>query len=151
VLIGSSRRPVSGRRNGSSRGPAARAQRIVTADAYGPSRKTIGSLLRPPPPQRNGSSRRRPIATPDRAGKRDESSHALVSGCGSALARRVPLRGGRNARPVSSGPSGPTRGQGGAPAGRPPLSGPSQVAGAGGRGRTTLTPASVGSGGIPAG
>ena len=28
---------------------------------------------------------------------------------GSALARRVPLRGGRNARPVSSGPSGPTR------------------------------------------
>jgi hypothetical protein len=38
---------------------------------------------------------------------------------GSALARREPLRGGRNARPVSSGPSGPTRGQGGAPAGRP--------------------------------
>jgi hypothetical protein len=33
-----------------------------------------------------------------------------------------PLRGGRNARPVSSGPSGPTRGQAGAPAaaGRPP-------------------------------
>jgi hypothetical protein len=30
---------------------------------------------------------------------------------GVALARRVPLRGGRNARPVSSGPSGPTRGQ----------------------------------------
>jgi hypothetical protein len=30
-----------------------------------------------------------------------------------------PLRGGRNARPMPSGPSGPTRGQGGAPAGRP--------------------------------
>ena len=30
----------------------------------------------------------------------------------------MPLRGGRNARPVSPGPSGPTRGQGGAPAGR---------------------------------
>ena len=28
--------------------------------------------------------------------------------CGSALARRVPLRGGRNARPVSWGPPGPT-------------------------------------------
>ena len=41
---------------------------------------------------------------------------ALVSPCGSALARRVPRRGGRNARPVSSGPSGPTRGQAGAPA-----------------------------------
>ena len=71
-------------------------------------------------------------------------------GCGSALARRVPLRGGRNARPVSSGPSGPTRGQGGAPAaaGRPP--------GRPGRrrrrrGGTTLTPAFVGPGGIPAG
>ena len=42
-----------------------------------------------------------------------------VSGCASALARRVTLRGGRNARPVSPGPSGPTRGQAGAPAGRP--------------------------------
>ena len=39
------------------------------------------------------------------------------------LARRVPLRGGRNARPVSPGPSGPTRGQGGAPAGRQLASG----------------------------
>jgi ketosteroid isomerase-like protein len=48
---------------------------------------------------------------------------------GSALARRVPLRGGRNARPVSSGPSGPTRGQGGAPAGRPLAPVPSQLAG----------------------
>ena len=43
--------------------------------------------------------------------------------CGSALTRRVTLRVGRNARPVSSGPSGPTRGQGGAPAGRPTPSG----------------------------
>jgi hypothetical protein len=46
------------------------------------------------------------------------SSHTLVSRCGSALARRVTPRVGRNARPVSSGPSGPTRGQAGAPAGR---------------------------------
>jgi hypothetical protein len=41
---------------------------------------------------------------------------------GSALAPRVPPRGGRNARPMSRGPSGPTRGQAGAPAAarRPP-------------------------------
>jgi hypothetical protein len=39
--------------------------------------------------------------------------------CGSALTRRVPLRGGRNARPVSPGPSGPTRCQGGVP--QPPV------------------------------
>ena len=68
--------------------------------------------------------------------------------CGSALARRVTLRGGRNARPVSSGPSGPTRGQAGAPAGRQEPLEPSQLAGAGGRGGTSLTPASVGPGGI---
>jgi len=86
------------------------------------------------------------------AGRHQEaqgSSHALVSRCGSALARRVPLRGGRNARPVSSGPSGPVRGQSGAPAGRQPALGPSQLGGAGGRGGTTLTPGAVGPGGIP--
>jgi len=38
------------------------------------------------------------------------------------------LRVGRNARPVSPGPSGPARGQGGAPAGHPIGLGPSRVA-----------------------
>jgi hypothetical protein len=54
-------------------------------------------------------------------GSEPPSGRRLVGRGGSALARRVTLRGGRNARPVSSGPSGPTRGQGGAPAaaGRP--------------------------------
>ena len=69
---------------------------------------------------------------------------------GSALARRVPRRGGRNARPVSSGPSGPTRGQAGAPAaaGRPPGR-PSSPASR--RGGTSLRPGAFGPGGIPAG
>jgi hypothetical protein len=75
---------------------------------------------------------------------------ALVGGGASALARRVPLRGGRNARPVSSGPSG----RPGVKVERPQAAqrpGPSQLAGVGGRGRTTLTPAPIGPGGIPAG
>ena len=69
----------------------------------------------------------------------------------SALARRVPLRGGRNARPVSSGPSGPTRGQAGAPAGRQSSTWPSRMTATGGRGRTSLTPGAFGPGGISAG
>ncbi len=69
------------------------------------------------------------VLQPVRAGSRPATMP--VGRCGSALARRVPLRGGRNARPVSSGPSGPTRGQAGAPAAasRP---WPSQPAGVGG-------------------
>ena len=73
----------------------------------------------------------------------------LVGRRGSSPARRVPLRGGRNARPLSPGPSGPTRGQGGAPAGRHQALGPFRLAGVGGRGRTTLTRASIGPGGSP--
>src|SRR5215213_7591792 len=69
---------------------------------------------------------------------------------GSALARRVPLRGGRNARPVSPGPSGPTRGQAGAPAAAGPPLGRLRWP-ASRRGGTTLTPALVGPDGIPAG
>jgi hypothetical protein len=65
--------------------------------------------------------------------------------CGSALGRRVPLRGGRNARPVSPGPSGPTRGQGGAPAAASScLDLPDRRRRR--RGGTTLTLASVGAG-----
>jgi hypothetical protein len=41
-----------------------------------------------PPAERNGSSRGCRIITPGRAGERHGSSHGLVSGCGSALARR---------------------------------------------------------------
>ena len=66
-------------------------------------------------------ARGRPVAGPHRppSAGRGRIVMCAVSPCGSALARRgVPLRGGRNARPVSSGPSGPTRGQAGAPAGR---------------------------------
>ena len=65
----------------------------------------------------------------------------------SALTRWVPLRGGRNARPVSPGPSGPTRGQAGAPAAAPRASDRPRPP-ASRRGGTTLTPVSVGPGGI---
>jgi hypothetical protein len=90
----------------------------------GSSRETNRASRRPPAPERNGSSRR--LGHAPNGSSRPEtsgSSPALVSGCGSALARRVPLRVGRNARPVSPGPSGPTRGQAGAPAGRQPPAG----------------------------
>jgi hypothetical protein len=63
----------------------------------------------------------RDLANEERARWASRPFHGLK--CASALARRVPLRGGRNARPVSPGPSGPTRGQAGAPAGRQPPSG----------------------------
>ena len=49
----------------------------------------------------------------DTGGRPCRASLGEPLSCASVLARRVPLRGGRNARPVSSGPSGPTRGQAG--------------------------------------
>jgi hypothetical protein len=68
---------------------------------------------------------------------------------GSALARRVPLRVGRNARPVSSGPSGPTRVKLEPP--QPPVAAwPSQMAGVAAR-RNELDAGRFGPGGIPAG
>jgi hypothetical protein len=87
----------------------------------GSSRETIGSSRRPAALECNGSSRRPSLSGSDRHAWRRADRHICWSaGCGSALARRVPLRGGRNARPVSPGPSGPTRGQAGGPAGRQP-------------------------------
>jgi hypothetical protein len=107
---------------GSSRRPAARAQRIVTrpdslsaTDRH--ARRSNRHAARSCPSGTDRHAAARPIP-PRRWRERNGSSHALVSRRVSALARRVPLRGGRNARPVSSGPSGPTRGQAGAPAGR---------------------------------
>jgi hypothetical protein len=81
------------------------------------------------------------------AGRQRSRSRQLGRGS-RALARRVPLRGGRNGRPVSPGPSGPTgvkleRPQAAStPLGRP------ELAGAGGRGRTSLTPGALGPDGI---
>ena len=105
------------------RGPARRAGQIP---AHWSNATTALLKARPlrslQPQQRPGrhSRQQRLTSCPATPSERIDSSIAvspqsLVSRR-SALARRVPRRGGRNARPVSWGPSGPTRGQGGAPA-----------------------------------
>jgi hypothetical protein len=98
-----------------------------------------GSLVTPPGPSRPAAGA-------------SATDHHMRWSAGAA----APSPGGcrcaeADARPVSWGPSGPTRGQAGAPAGRQLATGPSELAGAGGRGRTSLTPGAFEPGGIPPG
>jgi hypothetical protein len=123
------------------------AQRFVTRDEW--------SITRPASVERNGSSRDPGQSANGTSHPAIRARQRIVTCAGQAVPQRPRPAGAaarRADRPTGvAGPPGPTRGQGGAPAGRQPALGPSQFAGVGGRGRTTLTPGAFGPGGIPAG